>query len=109
MKKKNAQPSKAAELSAKTHSKFTEIKSPRQLRILHALMTRPRPREEMDRIAGCPNSPSQVASLRRKGFEIPCARLCSLDFDGLCVYRGVYFLTAADRRKIARRVSKESA
>jgi hypothetical protein len=108
MKKKNAQPS-VAELSAKSHRKFTEIKSPRQLRLLHALMTRPRPREEMDRIAGCPNSPSQVALLRRKGFAIPCARLCTLDFDGLPVYRGVYFLTPADRRMIVRRVCKERA
>jgi hypothetical protein len=105
MKNKNAQPSKA-ESSVKVRRKFTEIKSPRQLRVLHALLVRPRPRDEMDRIAGGPNSPSQIASLRRKGFQIPCARVPSLDCDGISVYRGVYHLTARDRRLIARRVLK---
>ncbi|OUL92944.1 hypothetical protein [Paraburkholderia hospita] len=108
MKNKNAQPSKA-ELSVNVRRKFTEIKNPRQLRVLHALLVRPRPREEMDRIAGCPNSPSQIASLRRKGFDIPCVRLSSFDFDGMPVYRGVYHLTVADRRLIARRVFKRGA
>lgn len=105
MKKKNAQPSNA-ELSVKVRRKFTEIKNPRQLRVLYALSVRPRPRDEMDRIAGYPNSPSQISLLRRKGFDIPCARLASLDCDGKLVYRGVYYLTAADRRLIARRVYK---
>ncbi|MFM0263119.1 hypothetical protein [Paraburkholderia sediminicola] len=108
MKKKNAQPSKA-ELSANTRRKFTEIKNPRQLRVLQALLVRPRSREDMDLIAACSNSPSQIALLRRNGLEIPCARIRTLDFDGLPVYRGVYYLTAADRRMIARHVCKLGA
>ena len=108
MTNKNAQPSKA-ELSANTRRKFTEIKNPRQLRVLHALMVRPRSREDLDLIAACPNSPSQIALLRRNGLEIPCTRRRSLDFDGLPVYRGVYYLTTADRRMIARHVCKQGA
>ncbi|CAE6855210.1 hypothetical protein R75461_07671 [Paraburkholderia nemoris] len=108
MEKKNAQP-RTAELSANTRRKYTEVKNPRQLRVLHALMVRPRPREEMDRIAGCSNSPSQIASLRGKGFDIPCVMVRSLDCDGLLVYRGVYYLTAADRRMIARHVCRKGA
>jgi hypothetical protein len=99
MKKKNAQPGKA-ESSAKEQRKFTEITNPRQLRVLNALVLGPRPREEMDRIAGCPNSPSQVAALRRKGFSIPCARVPMHDRDGVLVTRGIYYLSTSDLRTL---------
>lgn len=106
MEKKNAQPDKA-ELSANTHRELTEIKNPRQLRLLYALMLGPRPREEMDRIVGSPNSPSQVAALRRKGFTIPCALVPMHDRDGLLVKRGVYYLANSDRRTLDRLLNVE--
>jgi hypothetical protein len=108
MKKKNAQPGKA-ESSAKEHRKFTEITNPRQLRVLHALVLGPRPREELDRIAGCPNSPSQIAALRRKGFSIPCVLVPMHDRDGLLVKRGVYYFAKCDYRALSRLVNMKDA
>lgn len=54
----------------------------------------------MDRIAGASNSPELIAELRRRGLDIPCDRVPVIDRDGREVLRGVYHLTAADRRKI---------
>ncbi|MFC5428475.1 hypothetical protein ACFPTO_06610 [Paraburkholderia denitrificans] len=108
MKNKNAQPGEA-ESSAKEHREFTEIKNPRQLRVLHALVLGPRPREELDRIAGCPNSPTQVAALRRKGFLIPCALVPMHDRDGLLVKRGVYYFALSDRRTLNRLLKAKEA
>ncbi len=75
--------------------------NPRHLRALQSLLTRPQPREALDRAAGCSNGPDLVAELRRRGLEVPCDRTPCLDRDGNEVQRGIYHLTASDRRKVA--------
>jgi hypothetical protein len=80
--------------------------NPRHLRAIHALDTRPMPREHLDSAAGCSNSPELVAELRRRGLEIPCQRVADLDRDGLPIRRGVYYFTEGDRRTIRRWLAK---
>jgi len=74
--------------------------NPRHLRALAALLTRPQPREALDRAAGCSNAPDLVAELRRRGLSVPCDRAPVIDRDGNEVQRGIYHLTASDRRKV---------
>lgn len=83
-----------------TANRFTGTDNPRHQRALQALLTRSQPREHLDRIAGASNSPELIAELRRRGLDIPCDRVPVIDRDGLEVKRGVYHLSAADRRKI---------
>lgn len=84
--------------------------SPRHLRIVHALQTRSRTREQIDRIAGASNGPDEVMRLREKlGIEIPCVRIPAFDRDGHGVQIGVYSLTTSDRRKISAGLSKRQA
>lgn len=97
---KNARP-QTTEASAPSKRHFT-TDNPRHLRAIHALMTRPMPRERLDRAVGCSNSPELVAELRRRGLEIPCQRVADFDRDGLPVVRGVYHLSKTDRRTIRR-------
>ena len=87
--------------SAPSKRNFT-TDNPRHLRSIHALDTRPMPREHLDSAAGCSNSPELVAELRRRGLEIPCQRVADLDRDGLPIRRGVYYFTEGDRRTIRR-------
>ena len=99
---KNARP-QTSETSAldKPHfttSKFSGTDNPRHLRAIHALMTRPMPREHLDRAVGCSNSPELVAELRRRGLESPCDRIEAIDRDGRPCKPGVYHLTTKDRR-----------
>ena len=79
---------------------FSGTENPRELRAIAALTRRPMPREELDREAGCSNSPDLVANLRRKGLEVPCDRVSVIDRDGFETRRGVYHLAPADRRKL---------
>ena len=88
---------------AKSSTFHTE--NPRYCRALHALMKRPMPREHLDREAGCSNGPELVASLRRRGLDIPCQLVEDTDRDGMAIKRGVYFLTEKDRRAINRWLS----
>lgn len=97
---KNARPQNT-EASALDKRNFT-TDNPRHLRAIHALDTRPMPREHLDSAAGCSNSPELVAELRRRGLEIPCQRVADLDRDGLPIRRGVYYFTEGDRRTIRR-------
>ncbi|HEX7913897.1 MAG TPA: hypothetical protein VF534_38275 [Paraburkholderia sp.] len=101
MKKKNAQPTKG-QSSAKRQRDFTGTDNPRHLRAVAASQLRPIPREELDSIVGCSNGPELAATLRAKGLNVPCAKVPYLDRDGTQVLRGVYYLSNADRRKIAR-------
>lgn len=72
--------------------------TPRQTRILSALLVGDRNREEIDRVAGASNSPDEVFRLRRDfGLSIPCQRKGSKDRDGKPVQVGIYSLTDADR------------
>lgn len=82
------------------NSKFMGTDNPRHLRAIQALMTRPQRREHLDQIAGCSNGPELIAELRRRGLDIPCARVHDLDRDGRPIKRGVYHFTGADRRAI---------
>ncbi|MHB8949366.1 MAG: hypothetical protein ACYC4S_09910 [Rhodoferax sp.] len=79
---------------------FTGTDNPRHLRVIHALMTRPRKREELDEIAGCSNGPELVAELRRRGLEIECTRTQKMDRDLFDCYPGVYCFTPGDRRRV---------
>jgi len=87
--------------TAKPASKFAGTDNPRHLRVIVAILARARKREEIDRIAGASNGPELIAELRRRGLDFPCDRVPALDRDGYPVRPGVYYLTSADRRKIA--------
>ena len=89
-----------AESSALDTRKFTGTDNPRQLRVIPALMARPRRREDIDDIAGCSNGPELVAELRRRGLEVPCERITFIDRDGKACRPGVYSFTPKDRRLI---------
>jgi len=84
-----------------TPAKFAGTDNPRHLRAIHALNTRPMPREHLDRAVGCSNGPDLVAELRRRGLEVPCQRVSDTDRDGMPILRGVYHFTEKDRRKLA--------
>lgn len=83
-------------------AKFTGTDNPRHLRAIAAMLRRPLPREALDSTAGASNGPELVAELRRRGLEIPCARVSFIDRDGQKCRPGVYSLTASDRRKVYR-------
>jgi hypothetical protein len=83
-----------------TPAKFAGTENPRHLRAIHALDTRPMPREHLDRAVGCSNGPELVAELRRRGLEVPCQRISDTDRDGRPIRRGVYHFTEQDRRKL---------
>lgn len=83
-------------------NEFLGTDNPRHLRVLHALLRRPMPREQIDREAGCSNGPDLIAELRHRGLSVPCDRAPVIDRDGRDVSRGIYNLTAGDRRKIRR-------
>ncbi|KVD37564.1 hypothetical protein WI84_13870 [Burkholderia ubonensis] len=104
MKKKNAR--QPEQTSANKQRHFAGTDNPRHLRVLHALMRRPMPREEVDRVAGCSNGPDLIFDLRDKGLEIPCVKVACVDRDGLAVERGIYSPSETDRRKIARWLAK---
>ena len=79
---------------------FRGTRNPRHLRVLAALLRRSMPREQVDREAGASNGPALVGDLRALGLELPCTRIPVIDRDGREVKRGVYSLTARDRRGV---------
>ena len=87
------------------YNKFLGTNNPRELRAIHACMTRPMPREHLDRAVGCSNAPDLVLRLRAKGLEFPCAIVDDTDRDGMPVRRGVYHFTDQDRNRINRWLS----
>ena len=93
----NNQPAK---LDTRNTIHFTGTDNPRHLRVIHAVLGRPRRREDVDSIAGCSNGPELIAELRRRGLEIPCKRITFIDRDGYRCRPGIYSFTARDRRKI---------
>lgn len=100
---KNASPQKAetgARLNTASISKFTGTDNPRELRAIHAGMTRAMPREHLDRAIGCSNSPDVILRLRAKGLEFPCVKVPDTDRDGRHIRRGVYHLTEQGRRAV---------
>ena len=96
---KTPDPTKA-ESSAPNRRNFTGTDNPRHLRVIHAVLGRPRRREDIDSIAGCSNGPELIAELRRRGLDVPCDRIKFIDRDGYPCSPGVYSLTSSDRRKI---------
>lgn len=88
--------------NASAQAKFTGTENQRELRAIHALMTRPMPREHLDKFVGCSNGPDLVFRMRQKGLEIPCIKVHDRDRDGLPIRRGVFSFTDADRKKIIR-------
>jgi hypothetical protein len=92
---------KSASEGPKHPRKFTGTDNPRHLRALHALKVSPRPRESIDSISGCSNGPDLVAELRRRGLDLPCDKTPCIDRDGNEVKRGIYYLSAADKRMLA--------
>ena len=85
-----------------TVSKFAGTDNLRELRAIHALMTRPTTREQLDRATGSSNSPDLIFRMRFKGLDIPCEKVPDTDRDGLPIRRGVFYLTNDDRKKINR-------
>lgn len=73
--------------------------NPREVRIICALASGARTREELDRIAGASNVPDAIAALRRRGLDIPSCREPVRDCDGEIVYRGRYRFSDSDRRR----------
>ena len=89
--------------SAPNRPNFTGTDNPRHLRVIHALLSRPRRREDIDSIAGCSNGPELIAELRRRGLgetHLPCERIRFIDRDGYPCRPGVYSLTEQGRRAI---------
>jgi hypothetical protein len=81
-------------------ARFAGTDNPRHLRVIQALMTRPLPREQLDRVAGASNGPELVAELRRRGLDTPCTRTKKKDRDLFDVWPGVYHFTQTDRRRV---------
>lgn len=79
---------------------FSGTDNPRHLRVIDALMIRPRKREEVDRIAGASNAPELIAELRRRGLRIMCMLVQGVDRDGHLVKSGVYEFDEEDRRAV---------
>lgn len=79
---------------------FLGANSPRQLRVVTALMTTPRSRKAIDSIAGCSNGPDVIHRLRNKGLTIPCDNVPFIDRDGHEVTHGVYSFTNQDKLKV---------
>jgi hypothetical protein len=106
----NARPHNTAESSALDRVNFTAsprfmgTDNPRHLRVIFALLRRPRSRKELDSIAGCANGPELVAELRRRGLtgdkHLPCERIRFIDRDGKVCRPGVYSFTSHGRRLI---------
>jgi hypothetical protein len=74
--------------------------NPRQTRAAKTLLARPLKREELDRVAGCSNSPDLIAQLRRKGLDIPCELIKVVDRDGHYCKAGRYSFTDADKQTV---------
>ena len=99
---KTPDPTKA-ESSALNNPKFNGTDNPRHLRVLLALLCRPRRREDVDSLAGCSNGPELIAELRRRGLgqeHLPCERIRFIDRDGCICRPGVYSLSEQGRRMV---------
>lgn len=79
---------------------FRGTTNPRYLRALSALLSGVVDREDLDRVAGCRNSPDLIARVQKLGLEIPCYRTQVQDADGRLCRIGSYYLTDIDRMLI---------
>ena len=77
---------------------FKGVKNPRHVRALTALAYRDYvSRENLDKLAGCTNSPDLVARLRMKGIDIQMREVHTKDRDGRSCWFGEYFLLHEDK------------
>lgn len=72
----------------------------RELRALNALVERPHWREELDRIAGCSNSPALIFRLKELGLDIRCDTQTVIDRDGRKCQSGIYSLTPSAKHQV---------
>jgi hypothetical protein len=79
---------------------FSGTDNPRHLRVIRALMLRPRTREEIDRIAGASNGPELIAELGRRGLHTKCERTRGIDRDGRPTKFGIYQFDEEARRAV---------
>ena len=82
---------------------FRGTQNLRYLRALQALLTRPLPREHVDKVAGCSNGPDLIANLRDLGLGksgLLCTMVPDRDRDGSTIKRGVYSLSETGRRAV---------
>lgn len=96
----NENPSAKSKRHSNKPTYFLGTENPRHLRAIMALLVRPRPREDIDRIAGCSNGPALMSDLRKLGLKAPCPRTPCIDRDGFEVKRGIYFFDDHDKRLI---------
>jgi len=71
--------------------------SPRQARLLSALLVRPVMRIDADNVSGAINSPDEVMKMRRMGLEIDTERVAVPNRDGNTSIVGRYHLRAESR------------
>jgi len=95
--------------SAPSTRNFTGTSNPRELRALAVLLDGPVGREDLDKRAGCTNSPEIVRRLRARGLVLPCERIDFTDRDGKPCHPGVYRLTESDRLKVRRWQQEQGA
>lgn len=82
--------------------------TPRQLRLIRALLIGPLYREQADRVAGASNSPHHIGELRRiHGLKIATERAEHIDRDGFKTRPGIYILQA-DSVKLARTLLRQA-
>lgn len=85
-------PEKAGDRRGHIPDAITPSVTPRQSRLLTALLNGPVSRHNADGIAGASNSPEVVRQLRALGIRIDCERIEILDRDGLPSRPGIYHL-----------------
>ena len=105
---KNARPPLKAEPSDLDNRKFTGIYTPRQYRVINALLSGPRTREQIDRIAGASNGPEVIRQIRAKGVAIKCQMVRHIDRDGKPGRHGLYHLPRTERAKFIQRLRPEN-
>jgi hypothetical protein len=90
----------AEDSGARVRRRFAGTDNPRYLRVIQALMLRPRKREEIDRIAGASNGPDLIDKLRQRGLKVQCKRTPGIDRDGRPIRFGIYEFNDEDRRAV---------
>ncbi|MDN3559803.1 hypothetical protein [Vreelandella neptunia] len=74
---------------------------PRAFRLMLALLSAPRTREECDKLAPSSNSPHYIGVLREKvKLKLPCEYIPFVTSDGIKSRYGRYYATSDDRAKI---------
>ncbi len=81
---------------------FVGTNNPRRIRALIALVYRDCvSREDLDRLAGCTNSPDLVAQLKKRcGLDIQMREVHTKDRDGRSTWFGVYSLAIEDKYRV---------